>query len=67
MNKVIRNKCIEINKLRFHNFSFMFDLSVSHKCDHAGINFIFVLFSYGFEVSLYDTRHWDITLEKYED
>lgn len=38
---------------------FCHSLNISRKCDHAGLTYIFEVLGLGFEMKLYDTRHWN--------
>jgi len=43
------------------------DISWTHHRDHAGINIAIGLLGYGVHFSIYDTRHWNYTTNKWEE
>lgn len=39
---------------------------VTHRQDHAGVNFELALLGYGIHFMIYDNRHWDYVLDKWQ-
>jgi hypothetical protein len=57
--KVSKNKAWEV-ELYQHNYEILkFHFGLTFNRDHAGINLNIALFTFGIELSLYDTRHWN--------
>jgi hypothetical protein len=44
--------------------SFLFE--ITHRQNHAGLNFELALLGYGIHFMIYDNRHWDFANNKWE-
>lgn len=54
-----KNKYFELQIDSFEPTWFEFTLNWTRNCDHAGFRFEFQIWSFYFNVTVYDTRHWD--------
>ncbi len=55
---ITQHKAWEVEILRTTDWLGM-NFSLSHRCDHAGIDLEISLFTYNISFQIYDTRHWD--------
>lgn len=63
--RVSKHKAIEVELLKTADIV-EFNLSVTHRQSHAGVDFELGLFGYNFAFRFYDSRHWDYILNKWE-
>jgi hypothetical protein len=54
----LKNKCWEFQIIKSDDI-ISFDLRITHRTDHAGIDLWVGLLGYSMNINLYDNRHWD--------
>jgi len=58
--KVSKNKNIEVEILYQKEWDwFVFSFEITRKCDHAGVSFELEIIGISFQISFYDSRHWN--------
>jgi hypothetical protein len=55
----IKNKFWEFQIIKSDDI-LSFDLRITHRTDHAGVDLWVGLLGYSMNLNLYDNRHWDI-------
>jgi hypothetical protein len=67
--QLTKNKYLELSLTlqRKTNTYFWLDISWSKETDHAGFRFDFQFFKLAFCFNIYDNRHWDYELNKWEE
>lgn len=63
--KLIGHKYWELQAMRTHDLLCV-RLNVSHRRDHAGLDFEIGLFSFNIAFRIYDHRHWDHITNRWE-
>jgi len=64
--KVSKHKAIELEILKSTDI-IDFHFSVTHRQDHAGFDFEIGLLGYNVHFIFYDGRHWNYTLQRWEE
>jgi hypothetical protein len=60
------NKAWELEHTYYSGSLFDIDISCSTREDHAGFDFTLGLLGYGINFRIYDTRHWNYNLNRWE-
>jgi hypothetical protein len=64
--KLFEHKAWELEHTYYGGSLLDIDITLSGKEDHAGFEFVFGIFGYGINFRIYDTRHWNFILERWE-
>lgn len=64
---ITKNKNLDFQLSRWkYSPKFDIDLWIRRAQDHGGVDFNLILFGYEFNITFYDTRHWDRENNCYE-
>jgi len=66
--KVSKNKAIELQTDYIKDWCtwFRIEISITNRCDHAGVHFWFELMGAYIAFTFYDSRHWNEENNRYE-
>jgi hypothetical protein len=64
--KLFEHKAWELEHTYYGGSLLDIDITLSTKEDHSGFEFVFGVFGYGINFRIYDTRHWNFILERWE-
>ncbi len=57
--KISKNLAWELGHTFYDGTIVDFDFTISRQEDHAGLDFVLGILTYGIHFKIYDTRHWD--------
>jgi hypothetical protein len=65
--RISKNKAWELEHTFYDGMLLDFDFNFTTRKDHAGLDIVLGLLTYGIHFQIYDTRHWDYENQKWVD